>query len=54
MCLHVVDQHPARLQVRIMGPNYVPGSKKDLYVKVCSHLVIGLMCAVAASISVVP
>lgn len=22
------------LQVRILGPNYVPGSKKDLYVKV--------------------
>jgi hypothetical protein len=21
-------------QVRIMGPNYVPGSKKDLYIKV--------------------
>ncbi len=23
-----------RMQVRIMGPNFVPGTKKDLYVKV--------------------
>ena len=29
-----VTQHYTTLQVRIMGPNYVPGSKKDLYVKV--------------------
>jgi hypothetical protein len=29
-----VTQRSATLQVRIMGPNYVPGSKKDLYVKV--------------------
>jgi elongation factor 2 len=28
------------LKVRIMGPNYVPGSKKDLYVKTVQRTVL--------------
>ena len=26
------------MKVRIQGPNYKPGSKTDLYVKVCIHI----------------
>lgn len=28
------------LQVRIMGPNYIPGQKKDLYVKTVQRTVL--------------
>lgn len=31
---------PAPQQVRIMGPNYVPGQKKDLYVKTVQRTVL--------------
>jgi translation elongation factor EF-G len=31
---------PACLQVRIMGPNFVPGTKKDLYVKTVQRTVL--------------
>ena len=32
--------HPAARQVRIMGPNYVPGTKKDLYIKSVQRTVL--------------
>jgi translation elongation factor EF-G len=32
--------HPTARQVRIMGPNYVPGQKKDLYVKTVQRTVL--------------